>query len=161
MRYKDEFDLNSRWDRICLKQTDEICWLIHTVYFCWLYFCTVDASRAGNGKLVVIISVDGLNVPNTVHQDGPDQYRFSFKPNLAKRHEVTVSFLQNVSILLSQRYLSNINVDIYRCHVSPSDIPADFLEKSCVWSCKWLMLNGLFPHKINFVTKQYAMERCL
>ena len=61
-----------------------------------VFFVLVDAGKAGPGKLVVIISVDGMNVPNTVHQDGPDQYRFSFKPNLAKRHEVTVSIALTV-----------------------------------------------------------------
>lgn len=55
------------------------------------FMLSVDVSRAGLGKLVVIISVDGVNIPNTVHQDGPSQYRFTFKPNQAKRHEITVS----------------------------------------------------------------------
>ncbi|XP_067948102.1 filamin-A-like isoform X2 [Watersipora subatra] len=52
----------------------------------------VDVGKAGLGKLVVIISVDGMNVPNTVHQDGQSQYRFSFKPTIAKQHDITVQF---------------------------------------------------------------------
>jgi len=72
-------------------------------------FVVVDVSQAGIGKLVVIISVDGVNVPNSVHQDGPHQYRFAFKPTIAKPHDITVS----VSHLPPPTCLSKIGVSVW------------------------------------------------
>ena len=77
------------------------------------YYVLVDVAKAGIGKLVVIISVDGVNVPNTVYQDGPTQYRFTFKPNIAKPHEVMVSCYR-YKVSLTSRYRGKFSMSIDR-----------------------------------------------
>lgn len=57
-----------------------------------LFNCAVDASRAGNGNLEIIVSAGGVNVPNFVKSVGNARFEVSFTPQIADTHIISVKF---------------------------------------------------------------------
>lgn len=53
---------------------------------------TVNASDAGAGNLEIIVSVNGVNVPNYVQSEGNAKFRVNFKPRDAAPHSLSVRF---------------------------------------------------------------------
>lgn len=52
----------------------------------------VNASEAGAGNLEIIVSVNGVNVPNYVQSEGNAKFRVNFKPRDAAPHSLSVRF---------------------------------------------------------------------
>lgn len=52
----------------------------------------VNASEAGAGNLEIIVSVNGVNVPNYVQSEGNAKFRVNFKPRDAAQHSLSVRF---------------------------------------------------------------------
>lgn len=57
-----------------------------------LYVILVNASEAGAGNLEIIVSVNGVNVPNYVQSEGNAKFRVNFKPRDAAPHSLSVRF---------------------------------------------------------------------
>lgn len=57
----------------------------------FIYF-SVNASEAGAGNLEIIVSVNGVNVPNYVQSEGNAKFRVNFKPRDAAPHSLSVRF---------------------------------------------------------------------
>lgn len=58
----------------------------------FLNFISVNASEAGAGNLEIIVSVNGVNVPNYVQSEGNAKFRVNFKPRDAAPHSLSVRF---------------------------------------------------------------------
>lgn len=62
-------------------------------YAIWIYNAfLVNASEAGAGNLEIIVSVNGVNVPNYVQSEGNAKFRVNFKPRDAAPHSLSVRF---------------------------------------------------------------------
>jgi len=72
--------------------------LIVRIYFFYnvkeakISFILVNASEAGAGNLEIIVSVNGVNVPNYVQSEGNAKFRVNFKPRDAAPHSLSVRF---------------------------------------------------------------------
>ncbi|XP_050433144.1 filamin-A isoform X2 [Adelges cooleyi] len=52
----------------------------------------INASEAGAGNLEIIVSVNGVNVPNYVQSEGNAKFRVNFKPREPAPHSLSVRF---------------------------------------------------------------------
>lgn len=69
--------------------------ILWNMFFFWdiLNLCiSVNASEAGAGNLEIIVSVNGVNVPNYVQSEGNAKFRVNFKPRDAAPHSLSVRF---------------------------------------------------------------------
>lgn len=72
---------------------------------------SVNASEAGAGNLEIIVSVNGVNVPNYVQSEGNAKFRVNFKPRDAAPHSLSVRFNgEPIPGNISIKYLF-INID--------------------------------------------------